>query len=49
MQRVVICEAFGWTYEEYNSQPIEFIDLIREKMKVDAQKAENENKKVNRK
>jgi hypothetical protein len=41
MQVVVICEMFGWTYDEYLSQPIEFLELIREKMKIDAQKAEN--------
>lgn len=39
MQMVVICEMFGWTYDEFLDQPTFFIDLIREKLRVDAQKS----------
>lgn len=44
MQMVVICETFGWTYAQYLDQPLPFISLIKEKMKVDAQKAEKASK-----
>jgi len=46
MQVVVICETFHWTYDEYYNQPDKFLDLIREKMKIDAQKSEKEIKSV---
>lgn len=46
MQAVTICETYGWTYEQYLDQPQFFTDLIKEKMKIDAQKAENEMKKI---
>jgi len=36
---VVICEMYGWTYQEYMLQPVWFIDLIMFKMGVDAEKA----------
>lgn len=45
MQAVVICEAFGWTFQEYLDQPEFFVELIREKMKIDAQRAEKQSKK----
>lgn len=32
---------FGWTYYQYLEQPQWFIDSVREKMKVDAQVANN--------
>lgn len=32
MQMVTICQEFGWTYEEYFSQPTFFLAAIREKM-----------------
>lgn len=38
MQVVIICEIFGWTYEQYQDQPTHFIALIKEKLKIDAQK-----------
>ena len=49
MQTVVICETYGWTYQEFLAQPTFFIDLIREKMKIDAQKQERDLKKINSK
>lgn len=39
MQMVAICEAFGWTYQEFMQQPTFFIELIREKMRIDAHNA----------
>ncbi len=30
-----ICERFGWTWEEYYSQPAHFLETIKEKMKVE--------------
>lgn len=40
MQMVVICQTFGWTYQEFMQQPTFFVDLIREKMRIDAHNAE---------
>lgn len=41
---VAICETFGWTYDQYLDQPTHFIDLIKDKMSVDAQRAEKASK-----
>lgn len=41
MQIVEICRMFGWTYYQFLDQPKFFTDLIREKLKVDAQIANN--------
>lgn len=41
MQMVVICEMYGWTYEDYLNQPVHFLKLIKEKLSIDAQKAKN--------
>lgn len=49
MQMVVICEMFGWTYQEFLQQPTFFIDLILEKMKIDNQRVEAESRKINKK
>jgi len=38
MIMIEICERFGWTYNEYVNQPTFFIDLIKEKMRIDSQK-----------
>jgi len=46
MQMVTICEKFGWTYDEFLEQPMFFIDLIRERMKIDAQNEKNALSKV---
>jgi hypothetical protein len=45
MQIVAICQEFGWTYQDYHSQPAYFIQLIKEKMVRDAKRAELNNKK----
>jgi len=47
MQAVVVCERFGWTYDEYLSQPVFFMRLIREKIVLDA-KAEKLRAKQNK-
>ena len=32
MIMVTICKEFGWTYDQYVSQPSFFIELVKEKM-----------------
>lgn len=44
MFMVIVCEKFGWTYYEYLEQPTFFVDLIREKMSIDAQKQKSQKK-----
>lgn len=46
MLMVHICQEFGWTYEEYNSQPTWFLTLIREKLKIDQKSQTMANKKM---
>jgi hypothetical protein len=38
MQVVALCERFGWTYNEYMSQPAWFIELMLQKLEIDAKK-----------
>ena len=45
---VEICEKFSWDYNTYLAQPVWFIDLIMERMKIDAQKAQREELKAKR-
>ncbi len=42
MAAVVICEAYGWTLDQYLDQDLDFIYMIKERMKIDAQRAEKE-------
>jgi len=42
---VEVCKQFGWDYYTYLAQPIWFIDLILEKMSIDAKKSEFEQRK----
>ena len=35
---VIICQKYGWTYNEYMETPNWFIELIVEKFKIDSQK-----------
>ncbi len=42
---VVICEKYGWTYDEYLDQPVDFIYLISERMSIDAQEQDKAAKK----
>ena len=43
MKAVTICEAMRWTYDTYLDQPAFFIDLLIEKMRIDAKMAERKN------
>lgn len=45
MIAVAICEMFGWTLEQYEDHPVQFLALIKDKMRIDAQKAEQQSKK----
>ncbi len=45
---VHICQEFGWTYEEYQSQPAYFLEIIRRKMKIDQKEQELSLKKLKR-
>ena len=46
MQIPIICESFGWTYQEYIEQPTWFINLIKERMQIDAKNQSQELKKL---
>lgn len=46
MQMVAICQEFGWTYDEYMSQPNFFLTAIREKITRDNKQQELEAKKA---
>lgn len=48
MLEVQICQDFGWTYEEYLSQPVHFLAMIREKMRIDGKRQEREAKQHHR-
>jgi hypothetical protein len=37
MIAAIICEKFGWTYEEYLDQPHWFIEIIKTKLREDAE------------
>lgn len=45
MQMVALCQEFGWTYQEYVTQPAWFLYLIREKMVRDVKAQELEAQK----
>jgi hypothetical protein len=45
---VEICRQFKWDYYTYLAQPVWFVDLIIEGMKIDAMKAEREQAKAKR-
>lgn len=36
MLPVIICEKYGWTLDEYLDHPVPFLNLIAERMKIDA-------------
>ena len=44
----LICKEYKWTYEEYMSQPVDFLDAIEARRTVEAQKAEEDNDKMQR-
>lgn len=39
---VAVCELYGWDYHTYMAQPFWFIQLILEKMRIDAEKAKKD-------
>lgn len=43
---VEICRQFGWDYHTYLAQPIWFIKLILEMMKIETKKAEADMRKA---
>jgi hypothetical protein len=45
MQIVKICQEYKWTYQDYISQPVWFIQLIKEKMVRDDKAKEMEERK----
>lgn len=48
MQMVEICKMYGWTYEEYQNQPLFFIQAIKEKLARDNKEQERQSKKARR-
>lgn len=46
MFMLIICQEVGWTYQEYMSQPIWFIEALRSKMSIDNKRTEMEMKKL---
>jgi len=42
-----MCERFGWTYYEYLSQPYWFIQVIKDKMEIEAEYQKKETEKNN--
>ena len=48
MQMIVICQEFGWTYDEYINQPNFFLTLIKEKLIRDKKEQDLELKKMKR-
>lgn len=46
---IVMCENFGWTYEEYLTQPRWFVELYFEKMRIDSHKQNESQSKVKNK
>jgi hypothetical protein len=35
LQAVIICERMGWTFNEYEAQPIWFLELLQAKLNED--------------
>jgi len=46
MLTATICEMYGWTWDEYHSQPAFFLEAIREKIVRDNKERELEVKKI---
>ena len=49
LKQVLICEKMGWTFQDYDSQPIYFIDMLFTKINLDLKKEAKENKELERK
>lgn len=41
MVAVALCEAMHWTYQQYLEQPTWFLELLKHKMRVDADNAKS--------
>jgi hypothetical protein len=41
-----VCERYGWDYHIYSAQPSWFLTLIREKMRIDAERAGKEERRI---
>jgi len=41
MLMIEVCQLFHWDYYTYLSQPVWFIDMILEKMRIDAKKQQS--------
>lgn len=48
MFMVTVCEAYSWTYQEYQAQPQFFLTAIKEKMVRDNKERERELRKTKR-
>lgn len=46
MFAAVVCETYGWTYDEYINQPSFFLELIKEKMVRDNKEKEMQLRKL---
>lgn len=45
MQIVAIMQETGWTYDEYMSNPNPILNLLKDKLDIDAEKSKQANKK----
>lgn len=45
VQIVAICQEFGWDYYQYMAQPKWFIEILKDKLEIDAEKSKQANKK----
>jgi len=39
-----ICGKYGWTWEEYHAQPVHFIETIKEKLRIEHEVQQEQNK-----
>jgi len=44
---VMLCEKFGWTYEQLQNQPWWFAEIVKVQSRVDAEKQKKEMRKNN--
>jgi len=42
----VICEKYGWTYEEYMNTPNDFLFVVQEMYRIETRNASKKNKKL---
>jgi len=46
---VTICQEMNWTYYEYMSQPVWFLDMLCDKLSMDNERSRKESEKIRRK